>query len=72
MSGLTPKQSQTLGFISSFIAQHGYSPTVREIMAGIGTSSSGETQRLIDQLRDRGKITSLPRRSRSIELVRAA
>lgn len=72
MSGITPAQHRALTFIRQYVAANGYSPTFREIAGGVGLKSSSEAHRLVHGLVDRGSVKLLPRRARSIELVRAA
>lgn len=72
MSGITPAQYRALTFIRSYVAANGYSPTFREIADAIEAKSVSEAHRLVHRLVERGSITLMPRRARSIELVRAA
>ena len=39
MEKLTKRQEDTLNFIKSFMVEHGYPPTVREICEALGVSS---------------------------------
>ena len=58
-----------VAFISAFIDEHGYSPTVREIRDGVGVSSMSYTNQLIAQLVARGAITMIRGRRRSIRIA---
>lgn len=69
MNGLTRRQAEALAFIRSFIATNGYSPEYREIEAAMGFHSKSGVCRLVDQLVERGVITRMPGRARSIALV---
>ena len=40
MEELTRKQKEILTYIKKFIVNHGYAPSVREIGAGVGLSST--------------------------------
>lgn len=71
MAGLTPRQADALRFISGFIEANGYSPTRREIMAGIGNAGPASVQRLTEALEERGAIRTLRYRDRSIEVLRS-
>lgn len=49
---LSRRQSDALRFISRFAREHGYSPTVREVQAGIGHRSVSSTHAVLCSLRD--------------------
>ena len=63
------KLESTLKFISSFIKMHSYPPTVREICAGVGVSSSATAQYYLDRLEKLGKIKRSSLKNRAIELI---
>ena len=63
------KLDATLKFISDFIKNHSYPPTVREICAGVGVSSSATAQYYLDRLEKLGKIKRSSLKNRAIELV---
>jgi SOS-response transcriptional repressor LexA len=54
--GLTPRMQQMLDYIEMYIESHGFSPTYREIAAGIGLTSTSFTYRTVRQLEERGHI----------------
>ncbi len=59
-----------LGFISQYIDEHGYAPSVREIAAALGKSQTG-VQYAIEQLERAGEIKRGPRgTSRTITVIR--
>ncbi|MFD2330653.1 LexA family protein [Cohnella sp. GCM10020058] len=62
------RQAAILEFIRSFIAQHGYAPTLREIAAGVGVGLSGNVHRYVHHLRDIGKITFDDHKPRTIRI----
>jgi len=67
--GVTGHQLAVLGFTEGYIDQHrGIPPTVREIANHFGFSIS-KTHGVIDALVDRGCITRLPGRARSLAIV---
>lgn len=66
---LTLAQQRTYVFIKQFIAEHEYSPTVREVANGIGIKSKGVAHRYILALVDVGKIRLIHGRHRNIELI---
>lgn len=55
--------------IRSFIQQHGYSPSVRDLAKMVGLNSVGSVQPHLEQLRRDGKITWSPGIGRSIRIV---
>ena len=63
------KLEQTLTFITDFIKNHSYPPTVREICKGVGVSSSATAQYYLDKLEELGKIKRATTKNRSIELT---
>lgn len=58
-----------LQFIEDFIARHGYSPSYREIMRGLGYSSVSTVAAHINNLIDRGHLDKRDFEARSIELM---
>ena len=69
MIGLTPKQLAVLKFIQAHIAEHGYSPSYREIMAACGIASTSNVHRYIQALIYRGHLSSAAGRARSLAPV---
>lgn len=53
---LTKKQTEILDYIENFISSEGYSPTYREIMAGLGYKSVATVAKHIDNLVVLGKL----------------
>ena len=68
----TKKQKELLTFIESFIAQHGYSPSYREIMAGTGHTSVATVSLHVNSLIQRGHLRKRDRSARSLEIVKPA
>ncbi len=69
MIGLTDRQLALLGFIKSYVAQHGgVAPTYEEMAAAQGIRKSG-AHRLVLCLEERGYVRRLPLRDRAIEVV---
>ena len=66
---LTSKQLVVLDFIKMFIAEKGYSPTVREICAGLGLKSPATVHEHLKNLTNAGILVSNPTKSRTIELL---
>jgi repressor LexA len=65
----TKKQKELLTFIENFIAEHGYSPSYREVMAGTGHTSVATVSLHINNLIKRGHLRKRDRSARSLEVV---
>lgn len=66
--GLTPRQKTALDFITSYIAEKGYSPSFDDIKHALGLHSKSGVHRLVHGLKERGHITLRRNQSRSITL----
>lgn len=66
----TKKQRELLGFIETFIAEHGYSPSYREIMQGLQYSSVATVALHVQNLTARGHLQKRDHSARSLEVVR--
>ncbi len=65
----TKKQRALLVYIESFIAEHGYSPSYREIMAGLDYNSVATVALHINSLIKRGHIRKRDYSARSLEVL---
>ncbi len=65
----TKKQRQILTFIEQFIAEHGYSPSYREIMSGLQYTSVATVSLHINSLIKRGHLQKKDHSARSLEVV---
>lgn len=65
----TKKQQQILSYIESFIAEHGYSPSYREIMNGLEYTSVATVSLHVNSLIDRGHLRKRDHSARSLEVV---
>lgn len=65
----TKKQRELLAYIESFIAEHGYSPSYREIMQGLGYTSVATVSLHVNSLIKRGHIKKRDRSARSLEVI---
>ncbi len=65
----TKKQREILSFIDSFIAEHGYSPSYREIMTGLDYTSVATVALHVNSLIKRGHIKKRDHAARSLEVV---
>lgn len=67
----TKKQRELLTFIEQFIAQHGYSPSYREIMNGLSYTSVATVALHVNSLIKRGHLRKRDHSARSLEVVGA-
>lgn len=67
----TKKQRELLTFIEQFIGQHGYSPSYREIMAGLSYTSVATVALHVNSLIKRGHLRKRDHSARSLEVVGA-
>lgn len=65
----TKKQAQTLEFIKTFIAEHGYSPSYREIMNSLNYNSVATVALHVNSLLKRGHLRKRDRSARSLEVI---
>lgn len=65
----TKKQKELLDFVDSFIQQHGYGPSYREIMNGLGYKSVSTVAIHINGLITKGYLRKRDRSARSLEVV---
>lgn len=65
----TKKQRELLTFIEGFIGEHGYSPSYREIMSGLGYNSVATVALHVNSLIKRGHLIKRDHSARSIEVV---
>ena len=66
---LTKKQLALLNFLQDFTEENGYSPTYREIQAGLELSSVSAVAEHIDNLVEKGVIKKAPGAARSLEIL---
>jgi repressor LexA len=71
MKELSAKQKQILNFITRFIQERDYPPSVRDIAKGCGISSSSVAQYYLDVLERKGYIRRDREVSRGIALVKS-
>lgn len=65
---LTPQQENILKHIRSFIADHGYAPTVRELCRLSGLRSPDTVQYHLDKLRSKGVLDAASGKPRTLAL----
>jgi len=67
----TKKQKELLTFIEAFIAEHGYSPSYREIMNSCNYTSVATVALHVNSLIQRGHLRKRDHAARSLEVVEA-
>ncbi len=65
----TKKQKELLAYIETFIAEHGYSPSYREIMNGLEYTSVATVALHVRNLITRGHLRKRDHSARSLEVV---
>ncbi len=65
----TKKQKELLSFIEAFIAEHGYSPSYREIMTSLDYTSVATVALHVNSLIKRGHLQKRDNEARSLEVV---
>ncbi|HEY4481698.1 MAG TPA: transcriptional repressor LexA [Candidatus Brocadiaceae bacterium] len=69
---LTKKQLKFLSFLKERLREMGYPPTVREIMDGLGLSSTNMVKKYLDVLERKGYIKRQFNSPRAIEIIEAS
>lgn len=67
----TKKQKELLSFVDEFIKEHGYGPSYREVMNGLGYKSVSTVAVHIDGLISKGYLRKRDNSARSLEVVSA-
>ena len=67
--GLTKRQSECYDFICRYMKEKSISPTLSEICEAMNTTSRSNAHNFLRLLEQRGYITRLPHRARSIAIV---
>lgn len=65
----TKKQRELLTYIDKFIKQHGYGPSYREVMRGLGYNSVATVASHIDNLIAKGHLRKKDNSARSLQVV---
>lgn len=68
-AALTRRQREIFDFISGFVTEQGYSPSLEEIAAAFGLSSVATVHKHVKHLVDKGYLRKAWNRSRSVEPV---
>jgi SOS-response transcriptional repressor LexA len=69
MERSTKRQKELLDFVDSFIQQHGYGPSYREVMGGLNYKSVSTVAIHINGLIAKGYLRKRDRSARSLEVV---
>lgn len=67
-TGLTPRQQRVLATIKDSIEQRGYPPSMREIGAAVGLTSSSSVAHQLKALEEKGFLKRDPNRPRALEV----
>lgn len=65
----TDRERQTLEFVRTYTAEHGFPPKLREIASHLGIQSRGTVHRYLSALREAGLIEIEPERARGIQVT---
>ena len=68
MARTSNKRKQILEFLTRFVNEHGYAPTVREICAAVGLQSTATVHYHLNALREDGLISMDEMKKRAISL----
>lgn len=70
MKAITKKQIEVLKCINDFINENGYSPTIRELCEIMDLSSPATMHTHLIELSDKGYITYVVGKSRTIRIIK--
>lgn len=71
VAGLTRRQAELLRFIHAFTRKHGYAPSYEEMGNHLGYASKANAHLLVDCLVERGCLSRIPHKARSLSLTPA-
>lgn len=63
---LTPRQREAWEKMRAYVDEHGYSPTVREVTAMLGNTSTNGTAQMLDALQKKGWLLRVKGTSREM------
>ncbi len=67
METLTPAQQELYDWLVNHINEHHYSPSIREMMKAMGLRSPAPIQSRLERLRDKGYVTWIEGKARTIK-----
>jgi repressor LexA len=68
---ITRRQKEVLDFLTHFVEKNKYSPSYEEMAAGLGLNSLATVHKHVTNLQDKGLLSRLHNRSRSIDVIPA-
>jgi SOS-response transcriptional repressor LexA len=68
---LTPRQAQLVRFIDEYWKKYNFAPAYKDMCAAMSDLSKSGISRLLTELRDKGWVTFMPFRQRSVRLTSA-
>lgn len=71
-SGLSPRHKKILAFLESFLSEHGYPPSIREIGDHTQISSTSVVNYYLNQLEEMGYIERMSNVSRGITMLKTS
>lgn len=66
---MTKRQREIYEYIKTFISEHRYSPTIREITKGLGLKSSSTVHGHLESMRKKGYITYIDSFPRTLQIT---
>jgi SOS-response transcriptional repressor LexA len=66
---LTKRQAEVYRYLWSYVAAHGYAPTLQEISAAFGFNSDGTTHEHLSNLERKGYLARSYNETRAMELL---
>jgi SOS-response transcriptional repressor LexA len=66
---LTPRQQAIMDYITSYISEYGFAPSIREICEGVGLSSSSTAHSHLTTMVRKGYLRRHPSKPRAIEVL---
>lgn len=69
---MTDKRDEIMRFITAFIAENQYPPSVREIGEAVGLSSTSTVHFHLRQLQDEGRLSVRPNSPRTLRVLEAS
>ncbi|KAB2337669.1 transcriptional regulator [Cytobacillus depressus] len=69
---LTKRQLEIFAAINTYVDEHGYAPSVRDIGKMVNLASSSTVQGYLERLKLKGYITWLPGQPRTLRIIKTA
>ncbi|MDR3318143.1 MAG: transcriptional repressor LexA [Clostridiales bacterium] len=68
--GLSPKESKILNYLTDFLEENHYPPSVREICKAVGINSTATVYSYLNKLQSKGYIKKTDNKKRAMEVLR--